>query len=446
MTHDTEIKNHYLADFDLFASNGAADALPWIQQLRRDAIGRFEHTPFPTIRDEEWRFTNVAPIIKTQFRTSRATPSVTEADIEPFLFGDAGWSRLIFVNGRYNADLSKVSAALDGVRIGNLAEVTESDSELVREHLDRLATKYANAFSALNSAFIRDGLFIHVPNGMVIEEPVQVLYLSTGGDAPTVSYPRNLFVVGRGARIEIAESYVSLADGTYFTNGITEAVLGEGAILKRYKIQNESERAFHIESMIVHQERSSFFTSFSTSVGAGLSRNEVDIILDGEGSECVLDGLYIVNGARLADNHITIDHAKPNCNSHQVYKGILDGNGRAVFNGKIIVREDAQKTDAKQTNRNLLLSEGAVVDSKPQLEIFADDVKCTHGATVGQLDEDALFYMRSRGISQELARTLLTFGFAEDLVSRITLDPLRVHLEHLLMEKLHVQPQAIEIG
>jgi Fe-S cluster assembly protein SufD len=370
---------------------------------------------------------------------------VSYGDIERFLFGDAGCCRLVFVDGVYNSELSHISPSLDGVRIGNLGEMIDAEPELVREHLDRLAAKYGSAFSALNSAFIRDGVFIHVPKEKVVEEPVQALYISTGGATPIVSYPRNLFVVERHGSIEIAESFVALGDGTYFTNAITEIVLGEGANLKRYKIQNESESAYHIESLVAHQERNSLFTSFSAALGAALSRNNLDIILDGEGSECVLDGLYIVNESRLADNHIAIDHVKPHCDSHQVYKGILDGNGRAVFNGKIIVRQDAQKTDAKQTNRNLLLSDGAVVDTKPQLEIFADDVKCTHGATVGQLDEDALFYMRSRGISQEFARTLLTFGFAEDLVSRITLDPLRVHMEHLIMEKLHVEPEAMEM-
>jgi Fe-S cluster assembly protein SufD len=410
-------------------------------------MARFADLRFPTTRDEEWRFTNVTPIINVPFRTAHGgdRPVITPAQLAPFIVGDETWSRLVFVNGRYSADLSAIASLPAGVRVANLAEAVQTDPELVRMHLGMHLRAEEGAFTALNTAFVNDGAFIHLPKETSLDAPIHILYLTVPGDDPVVSHPRTLIVADRNSRGEIIESFGSVGEGVYFTNAICEAVLAEGAQVKRYKIQEESDGAYHISSTHAHQNRESHFTSVSVSVGAEIARNDLDAVLDGEGSECVLDGLYLVHSGQTADNHLAVDHAKPHCNSHQLYKGILDGTGRAVFNGKIVVRQDAQRTDAKQTNRNLLLSEGAVIDTKPQLEIFADDVKCTHGATVGQLDEDAIFYLNSRGLSRGTARTILTYAFAADLVERIGIEPLRIYVNRILLEKLHVQPQAIEI-
>ena len=300
----------------------------------------------------------------------------------------------------------------------------------------RHADYKTHAFVALNTAFVADGAFIEIPKGLVLEKPIHLLYVSDAAGQPVVSHPRNLIVAGRESQVGVIESYVALSEAAYFTNAVTEVVAGEGAVVDYCKAQQESDLAFHYARVQVRQERSSSVSIHSFALGAALLREEVQTVLDGEGAEAALNGLFVIAGRQHVDNHTVIDHAKPHCSSRELYKGILEGKSTGVFNGKIIVRKDAQKTDSKQSNKNLLLSEDAVINTKPQLEIFADNVKCTHGATIGQINPEAVFYLRSRGIAWEEARNLLTYAFANELMERLKYGPLRQRLSGGLFARL----------
>jgi Fe-S cluster assembly protein SufD len=303
-------------------------------------------------------------------------------------------------------------------------------------YLARYARYQDHSFVALNTAFIEDGAFVSIPSGKIVEEPIHLFFVSTAAGEATVSHPRNLILVGNDSQVTIVESYVGLNHGVTWTNAVTEIVVGESAVVEHYKLQWEREEAFHTATLQVHESRSSNFTSHSVALGGSLVRNEVNVALDGEGGECTLNGLYLATGRQHVDNHTRIDHVKPHCTSRELYKGVLEGKARGVFNGKIYVHKAAQKTDARQTNKNLLLSADASVDTKPQLEIYNNDVKCTHGSTIGQLDEDALFYLRARGIGLETARSLLTYGFISDIVGRIKLASIRDQLESFVTTRL----------
>jgi Fe-S cluster assembly protein SufD len=320
-----------------------------------------------------------------------------------------------------------------GTLVLSLARALREHPGLIVSHLGRYAKFDEHAFTALNTAFFHDGAFIYVPKGVVVEKPIHLLYVSAPHARPQAVHPRNLIVAGENSQITIVESYLGRDGDTYFTNAVTEVVAGPNAVIDHYKVQREGDAAFHVATLQVHQERASNFRSHSIALGGALVRNDVNAVLAAEGCECVLNGLTMAGGRQLIDNHTRIDHAKPNCNSHELYKAVLDGKAHGVFNGKIFVHADAQKTDAKQTNQTLLLSADATIDTKPQLEIFADDVKCTHGATVGQLDDNMIFYLRSRGIGRAAARSLLTFAFANDIISRIKVGPVRRQLEELLL-------------
>jgi Fe-S cluster assembly protein SufD len=354
-------------------------------------------------------------------------------DVDRWNLGD-GATRVVFVNGRYRPELS--SRAPDGAFIGSLGTAIAERPEPVLREVARHADWQRDALTALNTAFIQDGAFIHLPAGAVLERPIHLLYLSTSPEKPALTQPRNLIVAGANSQATVVETYAGLADDVYFTNAVTEVVLGENARLDHYKLQEESARAFHIALTQVHHGRDSRFTSHSVALGAALARNELRALFAAEGCECTLNGLYMATGKQHLDNRTLIDHKSPRCTSRELYKGVLDGQSRGVFSGRVLVRQDAQKTDASQTNKNLLLSDDAVVDTKPQLEIFADDVKCAHGAAVGQLDENALFYLRSRGIGQEAARSLLTYAFASEMVNLVPLGPLRARVRDLVTSKL----------
>ncbi|CAN5836051.1 Fe-S cluster assembly protein SufD [soil metagenome] len=411
----------------------------WLQALRERGTARFSALGFPTVRDEEWRFTNVSPISNGDFRPASPSP-VTLDRLAQFIYGDAA-HRLVVVNGRFSPELSRLDGLPQTVRAGSLAGVLhggqQEDSDLAQEHLGALADVDDRAFAALNTAHLDDGAYVFIADGAVVEDPLQILFVSSpdAGSEATVSHPRLLVVAGENSQARMVETYVGTG-GSYFTNGVTEVVVGEGAVLDHYKVQQESLAAFHIASMHVRAARSSTFSSHSFSLGGKLVRNDAIATLDGQGAEVTLNGLYLADGERLVDNHTTIDHAQPHCPSHEIYKGILGGTARAVFNGKIIVRQDAQKTDAKQTNRALLLTDGALINTKPQLEIFADDVKCTHGAAIGQLDEDALFYLRARGLTQAEARDMLIHAFAGEIIHRVKVEPLRLAIETELYAQL----------
>jgi Fe-S cluster assembly protein SufD len=430
-----EEKNTYLADFARFEKEAAMNGQPWVHRLRQAAMKRFNELGFPTSRNEDWKFTSVAPIAKTPFRLVPAydLDGVTSETLEQsgHQIGDA--IRLVFLNGHYAPPLSSLEALPDGVIVTSLATALHAHAQLVEPHLARYAAYQDHAFTALNTAFVHDGVFVFISRGTTVQSPIHLLYLTTAAGEGTVAHPRNLIVTGSRSQVTIVESYACPKEQVYFTNAVTEIVAGDHAVIDHYKLQRESGEAFHVATLKVHQGPGSNFSSHYLGFGGELVRNEVRAMLDGEDCECTLNGLYMAGGRQHADNHTVIDHAKPHCASHELYKGILNGKAHGVFNGKIFVHQDAQKTDAKQTNKTLLLSDDAVINTKPQLEIYADDVKCTHGATVGQLDDDAIFYLRSRGLGREEARRLLTYAFANDIISRVKVEPIRTRLEQTML-------------
>jgi len=413
----------------------------WVFPLRKAGIARFAEQGFPTINDEDWRFTNVAPITKLPFKPVFAADrdGIDAETVAGFTFGQIPAHRLVFVNGHYVSDLSSPPSP-NGLVISSLAAALNSHASLLEKHLARYAQGEDDSFAALNTAFFQDGGFIYLPAGKIIEKPVHLLYISTAKDAGVTSHPRNVIVAEKGSQATVIETYVSAADASYLTNSVTELIIGDNAVLEHCKFQDESTSAFHIAAIHAHLGRSANLISHSFATGARLSRNNIRTSLAGEGVECILNGLYLTRGEQLADHHMIVEHAQPHCNSHEYYNGILDGRSKGVFHGRILVRQIAQKTDAKQTNKNLLLSEDATVDTKPQLEIYADDVKCTHGATVGQLNEESIFYLRARGIGVETARRMLIHAFAGEIIERIRYRPAREELDQLIWDRLEQHP------
>jgi Fe-S cluster assembly protein SufD len=404
---------------NLFAPFDRAGASPRFQSLRKSARDRLQTLPLPSTRSEDWRFTNIAPIVETPF----ALPGLaSKGSPVPFLdMSSQNALRLVFVNGKFTKELSSLANAPNGVYIGSLAE-GKPDTGL----LASVAGYQDNMFTALNTSFLNDGALIVVPDGRSVETPIEIIYLASA-EGKFITQPRTLVVVGKVAQVTLVERFIGA--GEYFTNAVTEFAVGEHAVVDHVKVQQESQQAYHVANTQIVMAAKSNFTTHYLSLGGALVRNEVRVRFDGEYAEATVNGLYLAGGKQHIDNFTVIDHAQPNCASHEVYKGILDGRAHGVFNGKILVRKDAQKTDAKQTNKVLLLSDDATINTKPQLEIFADDVKCTHGATIGQLDATQLFYLQSRGIPLETARRLLTFAFANDIVNRVKIEAIRTELE-----------------
>jgi Fe-S cluster assembly protein SufD len=442
MTQLTAARDRYLADFEAFERAGRTAEPDWLRALRRSAIERFAELGFPTPRDEDWKYTSLAPLGGCAFRPvlDGAPPEPGLAALAPVALDET--TRVVFVDGRYSARLSVTRPLPGGTRLLSLAEAVTTDADRVQEHLGRHADPGRSGFTALNGALARDGLFLYVPPGVRVAEPIHVVQVGRAAGGPTLAQPRHLIVLDRDAGATVIESYVGLGDDAYLTNAVIEIVAGAGSALDHYKIQEESPRAFHLATHRVTQARGSRVALCSVALGARLARNDLHVVLDAEGSECALSGLYVIAAEQHVDHHTVVDHARPRCTSRQLYKGVLDGRSRAVFSGRIIVRPGAQKTDAHQTNKNLLLSDGVEVDSKPQLEIFADDVRCTHGAADGQLAEDALFYLRSRGIGDAAARTLLTYGFASEVLARVGPAPLRARLDALVLARLRRDREA----
>jgi Fe-S cluster assembly protein SufD len=440
-----EKQDVYFAHFAALEKRRAASGAAWLQPIRQAAMDRFGELGFPTTRLEAWKFTNVAAIANTRFEPARYDLNAAiEKKLKASPYADLGCSRLVFLNGAYSPELSSLNRVPKGVKAGSLAEALRNGDRSLEPHLARYANVQDHAFVALNTALMEDGAFIEIPKGMVLDQPIYLLSVTTGSVQPTVSHPRNLILIGRETQVTLIEGHLGLNDGVYFTNAVTEVVAGENAIVNYCRLQQESERAYHVATLQIHQERSSNVTTHSIAFGAALARQDVNTVLDGEGAECLLNGLYVVNGRQHIDNYTTIDHAKPHANSREVYKGVLDGKSAAVFHGRIIVRQDAQKTDAKQSNRNLLLSDEATINTKPQLEIYADDVKCTHGATIGQIDDEAVFYLRSRGIGREEARSMLTYAFANEIINQIKYEPVRARLTDALFARLSRDPGGKE--
>ena len=424
----------------------------WLRKLREEAFARFCEVGFPTTHDEDWRFTNVAEIAKMEFELAPQT-EISSRNIEPFMVSGVA-AQLVFVNGHFSPEFSTLGKLPAGVEAGSLAEESRNSPARLEPHLGRYLNTRRDAFSALNTAFAEDGGFIHVRKGVVVEQPVYVLFISTASEQPLMTHPRNLVIVEDQAQVAIVEDYVSLAPnrvgagalarptpdegvrGYAFCNTATELVAGNSAVVSHYMIEREHSQAFNVSTLRIQQGRSANVSSHSVLLGGGLVRNNVHPVLAGEGSECLINGLFIGNGKQHLDNYMLVEHASPHCASRQFYNGILDDHAHGVFHGRIIVHKDAQKTDAKQTNRNLLLSDDARIDTKPQLEIYADDVKCTHGATIGQIEENALFYLRSRGIDEISARRILLLAFANECLDRMTPSAARDHVENLINEHL----------
>lgn len=416
-----------------------------MRQLRESAMARFEELGFPTTRDEEWKYTNVAAIARAGFKSPLAgiPGSTSETELAGLGIAESHDSQLVFVNGRLNNLLSSLTGAPNVVALElSDALVDPLYAKLVREQLGRQADYVTNSFTALNTAFVANGAFIYIPRSVVVDKPVHLLFVAAASESTQATFPRVLVVAEENSQITLIESYVSTNDSQYFTNAVIEVVLKDNARVEHYKVQRESARSFHVATTAADLGRNAGYDSTTITYGAQLSRHDIHVTMDQEGAECWVDGLYLVTDSQHTDTHSVIDHRKPHCTSHQLYKGILDGKSRAVFNGKIFVRHDAQKTDAMQTNKNLLLSNEARVDTKPQLEILADDVKCAHGAAVGQLEEDELFYLETRGIHPDLARNLLTYGFAEEVIGKIKIESIRTQLDEALLNRLNARLEA----
>lgn len=433
-----EVKNLYVSKFEDFEGKLNGHTATFLHDQRKAALDQLKELSFPTIKDEQWKYTNVTPILKENFKLP-ATVEETKVSnelIEKNLFTGYDYDLLVFTNGKFNEELSKVGELPKGTVIGSLAEMSKSNPELIKKYINE-HFKIENAFNALNLAYAVDGAFIYVPEGKMLERPVQVVFASGHNNELVLSLPRNLIIAGKHSAVKISVHYIGYGDKPYFTNSSTEIIAEEKANLDYIKIQSENENSFHIDKTDVYQDEGSIFNHYSFAFGAALSRTDVNSLLDNQNIECHLYGLYLGTDKRHIDHHTFVDHAKPNCISNEVYKGILDDDSRGVFNGQIMVRQDAQKTNAYQSNKTVLLSESASIDTKPQLEIFADDVKCSHGATIGRLDDEAYFYIRSRGVEDKMAQSMLIHAFAADVIEAINIEPMREQLNHKLFEKLH---------
>ena len=407
----------------------------WLHARRREARGRFDEHGLPTARDEEWRNTNLAPITGTRFETLRGPLEAPREFPGREWLGDEAL-HLTFVNGAFVGPPPAAQELPDGVWIGSLARALEQIPERLRAVLGTASAKQRTAFESLNTAFLRDGAVVLVPQGVQLESPIQLTYLSVVEDQPVLFHPRTLVLAGRDSRVSLFELFTSTSEATYLTNAVTEVHVEDNASVEHVRVQLESESGYHLSTSVSRQGRDSRYTHHNLDFGGRLVRHDLRAILDGPGAYCDLLGVYVTRGRQHVDNHTVLDHAKPNCGSRELYKGVLDGKSRTVFTGRIIVREDAQKTDAKQSNQNLVLSNDALAHTRPQLEIYADDVKCTHGATVGRLDEEAVFYLRSRAIPERQARNMMIRAFADEALERVGSDALRQALKREVSRRL----------
>lgn len=435
VTELAKIENNYQAAFGI--ARESSPTVPWLELVRNSAMDRFEQLGFPTVHEEEWKYTNLASLAKQSF-----VPAVRREDSSlntaRFVYPETKRAHLVVVNGFLSEELSVKTGLENVVAVDLLSAVSDARyNKVARGYLARNAGYHNSGLAALNTAFLQSGLFLWIPKEVKVETPIQVTFLTDTEQANTAIFPRLLVVAEENSSATLIEAFVSTGEQYYFTNAVAEIVLKEGARLEHYRMQRESKKAFHTSMTSASLGRNSSYDTTSINLGAKLSRHDVSVVLDHEGAECWVDGLYLVGADQHTDTHSVIDHQQPHCTSNQLYKGILDGNARAVFNGKIFVREGAQKTDAMQTNKNLLLSQQARVDTKPQLEIYADDVKCAHGAAVGQIDQEELFYLQARGINPALGRNLLTYGFAEEVIGKIKIDSIRSQLDEIVLRQLN---------
>lgn len=421
-----------------------ASSIPWLDDLSAKARRQFESVGFPTGTEEEWRFTNIAPILRTQFTLAPISESSAGGNIrDAFTFGASCAAELVIVNGHYSPALSKIGALPRGVLVGSLAEAIAHNNPTVTKHLGQFTDLSAHPFAALNTAMIRDGAFFYLPKSAIVDGPIHLLFISTENREPTVSHPRTLVVVEENAEVQLVESYVGQS-GSYWTNAATEILAAKNSRIDHCKLQQESRASYHIANLHVHLESHAQFVSHSATLGGQLTRNDLTVRMAGEYADATLNGLVILSDSQHCDNHTLLDHASPNCPSHELYKHVLADKSSGVFKGKILVRQIAQKTDSKQTSKSLLLSDDATMNSQPALEIYADDVKCTHGSTTGPVDEDMVFYLRTRGVSLDAARHLLTYAFAADVTRRIKVEPVRRRLEDFMAAQ-HGLPRDLRI-
>lgn len=429
-----QARDHFVADFERRSGALPGSGTPWVGRMRRLALEQFAASGFPSAREEDWKYTNVEPIARHRFAPPpRPTAGITAGQVAKLAFGDdTSEHLLVFVDGFFVPSLSRAGALPRGAVAASLAQVLAREPGRLEPFF--AGSVAATPFAALNTAFAAEGAFIHVPRGVAIDAPIHLLYLTTSADA--VTQPRTIVVAEEGAKATVLEQHGGPDGTTYFTNAVTQVVVDANASLEHYKLQQEGDAAFHVAAIHVRQQRDSRYTSHSLALGGVLARTDIGVSLDDTGCECTLNGLYVAGGSQLLDHHTRIEHAHPRGTSREFYRGILDGASRGVFAGRVIVHKGAQKTDAHLSNHNLLLSREAQVDTKPQLEIYADDVKCGHGTTVGQLDDNMLFYLRSRGIPANLASALLTYAFAQDVIGRIKLAPLRARMEDILIARL----------
>lgn len=430
-----DFKNQLLSAFQDNEERMNGERKSPLHQRRRAALKQFDLLGFPTIRNEEWKYSNVSGLVKESFELDETT-TLTTNDLAPLEIPNLDGNILYFVNGRYHAELSTLVSPAEQVQILSFADALKTEADFMNAHFAHYADYQDNSFTALNTALATDGVVVRVPANTTVEHPIILRFITDARDKNISSQPRNLIVVGQNAEVMLAESFRTLGEGTSFVNVVTEIVLERDARMQYYKVQNETEKAYHIGTTQVRQADNSHFYSATVTLNGHFVRNNLNIRLDGQHAEAFMYGLYMPNGRQHVDNHTLVDHAMPNSHSNELYKGILDDNSTGVFNGKIFVRPDAQKTNAYQSCKNVVLSAGATMNTKPQLEIFADDVKCSHGTTTGQLNDEALFYMRSRGIPKDEARTLLLYAFSQDVLSQIKIQPIREYLEKVVTQKL----------
>lgn len=442
----TQVADEITAHLSRIAPEGATklgNGHGWVDQLTRRGLERFAAVGFPKPKDEEWRFTNLAPIARTTFEPAPRAEACAD-DIAPFSMRDESAVELVFINGHFSQGLSQCLSLPRGAKVCTLASALESDIPALKENLGRHATIDQTPFVALNTGSLRDGAFVFLPRGTTLELPIHLLFVTVPGATPSVTQPRVLVVAEENVEATLIETFGASRDGVYFTNAVTEIVAGQDSRIDHCRLQHESTKAYHVAAMQVTLARSATFVSHAATLGARLTRNNLSVSMNGDFADATLNGLVVLSGVQHCDNHTILDHARPNCPSHELYKHVLDGKSTGVFKGKILVRQPAQKTDSKQTSKSLLLSDDATMNSQPALEIYADDVKCTHGSTTGPVDEDMIFYLRTRGVSLDAARHLLTYAFAADVTRRIKVAPVRRYLENFIASQ-HNLPLDLRI-
>lgn len=434
-TFNNDLKQQLVADFQANESRLNGETKTPVHQTRREAMQNFEKLGFPTIKHEEWKYSNVNSLVKQAFDFNVKTEFGSE-ELETLAIPNLEGNILYFINGIYNPSLSRIVSPENQLQILSFGQAVKENPSLLDAYFAKYANYQDDAFTALNTAFAHDGVVVNVPAGKVVEQPIILRFITDARTANAASQPRNLIVVGKNAEVKMAEAFRTIGENGSFTNIVTEIVIDENANVQYYKVQNETEKAYHIGTTQVSQKANSHFYAVTVTVNGGFVRNNLNIVLDGQNCEAFMYGLYFPNGKQHIDNHTLVDHAKPNSYSNELYKGVLQDKSTGVFNGKIFVRDGASKTNAYQSCRNVVLSDEASMNTKPQLEIYNDDVKCSHGTTTGKLNDEALFYMRSRGIPKAEAMTLLMYAFCEDVISEIKIEPIRAYLEGVIADKL----------